>query len=145
MADYITRAELEARFGVQEIADLLDDNHDGSESQAEAETLTAAVADASNLIDGYLASRYTLPLTSVPEIVKVWAADIARYKMWEQRAPEEVRQRYEDALGQLKDLARGNISLPPGSDGQTPGVSVADAIDGYSADRIFTMDSLRDF
>lgn len=145
MAAYITRSELESRFGAQEIADLLDDNRDGSESATEAETLTSAVADASNLIDGYLASRYTLPLVSVPEIVKVWAADIARYKLWEQRAPEEVRQRYEDALNQLKDLARGNIALPPGSDGSTPGTSIAGAIDGFSEERIFTMDSLRDF
>lgn len=145
MAAYVTREELEARFGVQEIADLLDENADGSESASETATLDAAIADASNLIDGYLASRYTLPLSSVPEIVKAWAADIARYKLWEQRAPEEVRQRYEDVVGQLKDVARGHLALPPGSDGNKPSGSLADAIDGFSADRLFTMDTLRDY
>lgn len=145
MAEYITREELEQRFGPTEIADLLDDDADETESAAEADSLTAAIADASNLIDGYLASRYTLPLASVPEIVKGWAADIARFRLWADQAPEQVRQRYEDAIAQLKDLAKGLLSLPPGSDGAQPEASGAAGIDYFSNCRLFTEDTLKDF
>lgn len=141
---YIDRAGLEQRFGVDEIADLLDDDNGGTESSAETTSLTRACEDATAMIDGYLSSRYTLPLASVPDLVVGWAADIARFRLWDEQAPEEVRRRYDDALTQLRDLARGLISLPPGADGEPAGVA-GFASDGYSADRVFTMDSLSGF
>jgi len=145
MAVYITRTDLEQRFGIDEIAELLDDDHDDDESGDESDSLTAAIADASNIIDGYLASQYTLPLSSVPDLVKAWASDIARFKLWDEKAPEEVRARYDDVLAQLKDLARGLISLPPGSDGEKPTASGAANITGFSNTRLFTEDTLAGF
>ena len=133
VARYIAEAQFEQRFGVAELSDLLSNGA----SFAEAEN------DAASLIDGYLSTRYTLPLVSVPMIVKGWAGDITRFKLWDDHAPEEVRRRYEDALAQLKLLAQGTIALPPGSDGtpSAPGV----AFGGYSATRVFTSDTLRTF
>lgn len=130
---YVTEADFERRFGAGELADLL---ADGS-SYAEAEN------DAASLVNGYLGTRYTLPLLSVPAMVKGWAGDVTRFKLWDEHAPEEVRRRYEDALAQLKQLAQGLIALPPGSDG-TPAASGL-VFDGYSADRVFTTDSLAGF
>lgn len=142
---YITRTDLERRFGATEIADLLDDDADGDEITTEADSLLASIDDACNLIDGYLLSRYTLPLSAVPDMLKSWACDIARFKLWADRAPEEVRKRYEDAIGQLKDLARGLISLPPDSDGDKPTSSGATNMTGYSNARIFNDDGFVGF
>lgn len=131
---YITEAQFERRFGITELADLQRDGN--SFGQAEAES--------ASLIDGYLATRYTLPLVSVPQIVTGWAGDITRFKLWDERAPDEVRRRYDDALEQLALLARGQIALPPGSDG----VAVASSgfgVDGFSDVRIFTAETLADF
>ncbi len=130
---YITETQFEQRFGVGETSDLLSNGA----SYAEAEN------DAASLIDGYLAARYTLPLVSVPMIVKGWAADITRFKLWDDHAPEEVRRRYDDALAQLKMVAQGTIALPPGSDGAPVTAPIAFA--GYSSDRVFTSDSLAGF
>lgn len=130
---YITEAQFESRFGQREYADLLSAGH----GYAHAEN------DAASLIDGYLASRYTLPLTSVPDIVTGWAGDITRFKLWDQAAPEEVRKRYEDAISQLRDLAAGRLSLPPDANGVA--VSSGLAFDGYASDRIFTSDTLATF
>lgn len=139
---YITREDLETRYGIDEIAELLDDDHDGSESSTETQSLQPAIDDACTIIDGYVSSRYSLPLVSVPPIIKAWACDIARFKLWDESAPEEVRQRYDDVLAQLKDLARGLINLPPGVDGTQPsGAGGA----GYSNRRLFTERTLRDF
>ena len=132
---YCTTAQFDAAFGASELADLTGED---------AHTFERAEADAAGIIDGYLASRYTLPLVSVPTMVTGWALDITRYRLWDERAPDEVRRRYEDAIGQLRDLARGLISLPPGSDGVAPaGGSLV--FDGFCADRVFTAETLKDF
>lgn len=131
---YITEAQFERRFGITELADLQRDGN--SFGQAETE--------AASLIDGYLATRYTLPLVTVPQIVTGWAADITRFKLWDERAPEEIRNRYDDTLEQLTQLSRGQIALPPGSDG-VPVASSGFAVDGFSAERVFTAETLADF
>lgn len=130
---YITEAQFEARFGQREYADLLANGHGFAQSEN----------DAASMIDGYLATRYALPLAVVPNIVTGWAGDITRFKLWDQAAPEEVRKRYEDALSQLRDLAAGKLALPPDATGvsASSGLSVS----GYSATRSFTMDSLSCF
>ena len=131
---YCTTSHFNEAFGASELADLTGED---------AHTFARAEADAAGIIDGYLASRYTLPLAVAPTMVIGWALDITRYRLWDERAPEEVRRRYEDALGQLRDLARGLISLPPGTDG-TP-ASAGLGFDGYCADRVFTAETLADF
>ena len=127
---YITEAQFEQRFGQREYADLLAGGHSYGQSEN----------DAASMVDGYLSTRYTLPLLSVPSIVTGWTADITRYKLWDEAAPEEVRRRYEYAIGQLRDLAAGKLSLPPGVDG-TP-VSSGLVMAGYSNDRVFTQSTL---
>jgi len=133
VARYITEAQFEARFGEREFADL---TANGA-SYAQAEN------DSASLIDGYLSTRYTLPLVSVPAMVTSWAGDITRFRLWDDHAPEEVRRRYEDAISQLKQLADGRINLPPGSDG-VPVASGGD-VGYFSNTRVFTECSLKGF
>ncbi len=129
---YITSSGFIDRFGQVEYDDLIEGND-----------FDAAAADAKSLIDGFLSSRYSLPLASVPLLVTGWAADIARFKLWDDHAPEEVRKRYDDAISQLGQLARGIIKLPPDALG-TP-VAGSLSFGGFSAERVFTADTLRDF
>lgn len=132
-ARYCTEARFERRFGQRELADLLANGHGYAQTEN----------DAASLVDGYLAARYTLPLVVVPEIVIGLTADITRYRLWDQRAPDEVRRRYEDALAQLRDIAAGRLSLPPDVTGAVPVGGLA--FDGYAAERVFTADTLADF
>lgn len=130
---YLSEADFERRFGRQELSDLL----------AEGNSFLQAENDAASLIDGFLASRYSLPLTSIPSMVKSWAADITRWKLWDERAPQEVQRRYEMAMEQLKLLAAGKMALPPLANGQKPEVGVS--FGGYSAERVFSSETLSDF
>lgn len=130
---YCTEAQFERRFGQRELADLLANGH----GFAQAEN------DSASMIDGYLAARYTLPLTSVPAIVTGICADLTRYRLWDQAAPDEVRRRYEDALTQLRDLAAGRLSLPPDASGIAPTGGLV--FDGYSDERVFTSETLKGF
>lgn len=127
---YVTEAEFERRFGEDETRDLLSGGTDFAQAENEA----------ASLIDGYLATRYALPLASVPAIVRAWACDLTRHALWDERAPEEVRRRYEDALAQLRDLAAGKLALPPDAAGVAP--TVPAIFDGYSNTRVFTEETL---
>lgn len=105
---YATQADLEARFGTDELTQLTDRVGAGI---PDAAIVARALADADAEIDGYLASRYALPLATVPPVLARIACDIARYRLWEDRASEEVRLRYEDARRLLESIARGQVSL----------------------------------
>jgi phage gp36-like protein len=105
---YATQADLEARFGVDELTQLTDRVNAGVPDTA---IVARALTDSDAEIDGYLASRYALPLATVPPVLARIACDIARYRLWEDRASEEVRLRYEDARRLLESIARGQVSL----------------------------------
>ncbi|MCR6494794.1 DUF1320 family protein [Thermomonas sp. S9] len=47
--------------------------------------------DAQAEIDGYIASRYKLPLPTVPAALARIACDVARYRLWEDVASDDVR------------------------------------------------------
>jgi len=128
------------RFGSTEIVELTDRNQSGV---IDTVVLGKALADADALINGYLAARYTLPLATTPPILTGPAADIARFKLWDDRAPEEVRKRYEDALALLKLISAGTVVLPPDVNGDKPSASTT--IEHYSAGRVFTAETLEDF
>ena len=86
---YADRNDMVLRFGEREIKQL--------EASIQAEnsmSVDATLQDASEEIDGYIAVRYSLPLTETPQNLKRLVCDIARYKLWKSRASDEVRQRY---------------------------------------------------
>lgn len=137
---YCTRDDLESRFGTIEIADLLDQDNNGNE---DGQRLDSAIADAGALVDGYIAGRYAVPLETTPALIKDVACDVTRYKLWRNRAPEEVQKRYDQAISTLRDISRGVISLPPGT---VPPQTVSETGFEYeSNERVFTPDSLADF
>lgn len=89
-------------------------------------TQTASLVGASSLIDSYLASRYTLPLSD-------WGGDITRaacvitaYDLLSglgfspmAGADENLRRRYEDVIAWLKGIAAGSVT-PVGIVDATP-------------------------
>lgn len=137
---YATQADLETRFGSVELAQLSDRTNG---AVIDAAVVARALADAAAEIDGYLAGRYALPLATVPAVLGRVACDIARYRLYDDRATEAVRQRYEDSVRDLKALAAGTIKLDA-VDVLTPapnGVSVTVS----TPDRIFNADALVDY
>lgn len=105
---YATQSDMESRFGAEEVLQLADRDGD---SLHDAGVVDGALIDADAEIDAYLAGRYTLPLASVPPLITRIACDIARYRLWDDRASEEVRRRYEDARRLLGEIAAGRVTL----------------------------------
>ena len=115
---YITLTDLTQRFGEDEILSLTDT---GS-GEIGTELVDRAIEDASGEIDGYVAAGgYTLPLTPVPSIIKAYACDIARYRLYDESALEQVSKRYDDAIKFLRAVAKGDVLLgiSTGSTGTT--------------------------
>jgi phage gp36-like protein len=102
------RGESLAAWGAQEIAVA-------NEALAR---IDRALTDVAALIDGYLAARYSLPLATVPAVLRRIATDCARYYLMDQRATEEVRTRYQAQLRLLAAIRDGDFTL--GADDPAP-------------------------
>jgi phage gp36-like protein len=105
---YAVQADLVERFGELEMVQLTDRQGLGI---IDADVLDRALQDADAEINGYIGSRVTLPLTSVPKILVGYACDIARYKLYADDPIENVRNRYKDAIRFLELVGQGKLSL----------------------------------
>jgi phage gp36-like protein len=105
---YATQTDLVDRFGTEELAQRTN-RVDGL--TIDTVVLGRALLDADAEIDGYLATRYSLPLASTPPVLARLASDLARYRLCDDKAPEAVRLRYEDAVRLLKAMAHGDVQL----------------------------------
>jgi phage gp36-like protein len=105
---YAAESDLVAKYGEQEIADISDKSGAGS---LDSVVVAAALTDADHEINGYLASRYTVPLLVVPTLIKRIACDITRYRLYDNRPQDEVRQRFDDAIRWLRRVADGEVIL----------------------------------
>ena len=115
--NYATANDMVERFGESVMIGLTDLTHAGVVDTAKAEL---ALEDATAEIDGYL-GRYQLPLNPVPKILRVYACDIARYRLATgmRQTNDDLLSRYEAAISYLKLVAKGVASLgglPAGED-----------------------------
>lgn len=140
---YIDSTDYAERFTQRELQQLL-------QTAGGSLKLEAAVSDASETVDSYLAAipgrAFTLPLPVPPAKIKGVTADIARYELWAQNASEEVQRRYDQAIAYLKDLVAGRAHLIV--DEETPVDDNSNPVNrvGYRRNRrVFTDCSLASF
>lgn len=106
---YCTQADLIERFGE---AELLAIARDESGMAIDTAVVERACEDASGEIDGYVsAAGYPVPLSPVPRIVIANACDIARYRLYDEHATDQVQKRYDDAVKFLRSVSRGEVKL----------------------------------
>lgn len=119
---YCTQQDMTDRFGSEELIQLTDRSQLG---QIDATVLGRAIDDATDTIDTYLTKRYTLPLASIPTVLKRLCCDIARYYLHGLDAPDGVDDRHSAALALLKSISTGAVDLAVGeaSGGDTVGVA----------------------
>lgn len=116
---YIDKPTMILLFGEKELAQLTD--RDGSTGAIVDTVLDRAMATAESEVNSYLGAAYTLPLPSVPESLKTFTGDIARYYLYDEQPTEQVVKRYERAVSWLRDVAKGvvNLGFPNSSDNPT--------------------------
>ena len=110
---YVTATDLSNRIGEGELIRLADRDGDGV---ADTGVIDAAIAEADGVIDGYLAGRYDLSLSSVPVVLTSIAADLAFYALYPWDTPDDIRNRRLDAIRMLEKIAEGKMVF----EGRTP-------------------------
>lgn len=140
---YCTRDDILELTDEATLIALTDDAAAGTVDDAKVER---AIADAEQEIDASLGMRTSLPLSTVPALVRKWAVDIAVYNLCSRRdaeVPEVRRKRYDDARADLKAYRDGRISLGVEDPESTPSGSEAPRI--VSSTPVFGRDKLEGF
>lgn len=138
---YCTLSDIQYAMDEADVIRYTDDDDVGI---VNTQVVEKAISDAGALVDAYLAGRYAVPLDPVPDVINWAACDIAVYKISSRRgiAPEEVRQKFDDAVKFLDRLASGKGELPGASQSTSGG---ADTVQMTSDTRVFSRDRLRGF
>lgn len=138
---YCTQQDLVDRFGTLRLAQLTDRVNKPA-SVIDAVVIGKHIADASSMIDGYLAKRYSLPLASVPSALTKIGVDLAWYYLLGDGAGKDdpASVAYRDAMRWLENVAKGLIVIE--SAGEIPSPAGGGQIKTSAPDRVFTRDSL---
>lgn len=109
---YATVQDLIDRWGEEALVELAP-NRDGDDWLEGYNTtlVESALVDASGEIDGYLARRFSVPISPAPDLLIGLACDIARWRLSTAEHREDIRKRYEDAIARLQGIAEGKAGL----------------------------------
>lgn len=112
---YLSNAEYIARFGDRETVLLTNDTALAQEAPTyDSAKVDAAISDATEVVEGYIGRRYVVPVESPPAIVKGWVAALAREALHVNvgRVNDAVQTAADRARAQLKDVVKGDLTLP---------------------------------
>lgn len=109
---YCTLTDLKQDISEKELEQLTDDERLGAINETR---INAIIADASELIDGFLRGRYTLPLSPVPTVIKTIAKEITIYRIFlrkkRQTITKEMTDNYNAQIKLLEKIQKGEITL----------------------------------
>lgn len=145
-------SEREVRDAMKDslVSALLGDNYIDDEAEREAAIqpyITAAIEDADAEIDGYLAKRYSVPLSPPPAVITKFCKDMAVYNLMSRIGIDESDRdktylnRYNAAIKFLLAVAEGKIEI--GISGSGPESVARTGFQVKSQPRIFTRDTMR--
>ncbi|MEW5745278.1 MAG: DUF1320 domain-containing protein [Nitrospirota bacterium] len=141
---YSTLDDLKKPLPEKNIIELTDDDGLGVVDQTKVDE---AIAYADQLIDGYLRGRYSLPLSTVPGLIKQLSVDLAIFHLYgrrfEMELPEGIMARYKNAIKLLEQIQKGLISL--GIESASTGSQGIYKSNKTSDDRTFSKDILDTF
>lgn len=107
-AAYLSISAFIQRFGLDETVRMTDANGSG---RIDRGLLVDALTDAQAIAESELAGRYALPLATVPRIVAMAIADLARARLYPRGAPEGVETAAKAATRTLERIASGALQL----------------------------------
>lgn len=103
-----------------------------------------AIEGADAEINGYCATRYTVPLDPAPEIIAKLSADLAIYNLYArvvENIPDTRQKQRDAAIKLLERIADGKVL--PGGPATEPVAAVQGRPAISSAERLFNRDSMR--
>ncbi|BDV42436.1 hypothetical protein GURASL_13590 [Geotalea uraniireducens] len=149
---YTTAETLIDKFGVQHLIYLTIKEPNGTETEPDLAAINREIGRVDGIIDGYLRSRYTLPLAEIPPELAGYAEDMTIARIYgclpERTVPEDVTRAAKEAVAWLRDIQKGLASLSlatlaPAPSGGEPGATGFFKTSKRSEDRLFS-DSILD-
>jgi phage gp36-like protein len=137
---YCTVDDLLLLIPLAELAELTAEDEDLPDYTVAENAIDKATAE----INSYLGVRYSLPLVAAPAQLRNLAADMALFHLYSRRsiAPQVRRQKYDDAVTFLKEVAAGQTLVDgagnPAEDNRQVG-------EFSGASRVFSRDDLSDW
>jgi len=118
---YCTIDDILEELDEQTLIELTDDLVEPT-GAVNAQNVLSAIERADSIIDGFVSSRYSVPLDSPTQTVKELSVDLAIYTLFTRRMiPLKQRhERYMAAMQFLQDVATGNADLGSSEDGSKP-------------------------
>lgn len=109
---FATLQAMRDKFGERELIELTDIEKPYTDAINMAR-LNAAMRQANSEIEGYIATRYTLPLQTIPPFLQEIACDMARYYACTGAMSENgpIKIRYDAAVKTLKEISKGTIQI----------------------------------
>lgn len=119
---------------------------DPAEREAKIQPIIAqAMVDADGEIDGYLAKRYPVPLTQIPQMITKLSKDIAVYNIFsrvgiDESGPDKnYLNRYQAAIKFLQLVSTGQVEIGI----STTQAAATTGFAAHSSHRLFSRDSLK--
>jgi len=110
---YVSVADVRQALGAGQLIKLSNDAP-GADSPDEA-VIDTAIETASQMVDGYLRARHTLPLNPIPTIVRELTRSLVCYALYARRmasgVPETVKDQRDHAIKALEHIQSGRITL----------------------------------
>lgn len=139
---YCTLDDIKKQVQETTLIEITDDTMSG---QINEEVVNETILYAETLIDGYLRGRYTIPLQSVPEIVRVLATDLSIYRLYSRRfhtdMPDSINDKYKNSIKLLEQIQKGIVSLGIENIGTAPKLGEYRVNKTYQ-DKVFTKEVL---
>ena len=139
---YATVQQMTDRFGANLLV-ALTDRAAVATGLIDSAIVEKALNDASEVIDGYLASKYVLPLATTPGIVADLCQSIAIYKLHITQPDEKIVRDHQDGLKALRDILDGRLRVPVA--GLDPTVTGGSGVQIVDRERPFTEDNMTGF
>lgn len=123
---YVTVDAMIAKFGEDELTELTDTVQPYQEGINQIK-LNEAIEAANSEIDGYIGTRYALPLQAVPPFLKSVGCDLAYYHacLGDAVLNERAKLRYDNGIKVLTNIAKGILNLGGAPAGQSEPVKTA--------------------
>lgn len=141
---YASQQDLIDRYGADELIQLTD-RANLPATTIDAAVVSAAIRDAENLADSYIAKKYQVPLVPVPDVLIPIVCQISRYYLHGRRLDKHdpVTRDFERSIAWLKDVANGTVQLE--AEGKASGQSGGGAVQVRAPGRVFSRDTLGGF
>lgn len=147
---YLSAQAFVDRMGIDDAVRLTDVSGTG---RIDVARLRTALADAQAEADGYLSGRFATPLAPPPEWAGNWSVpalvttiiyDLAVARLWRADLPAGVADAQSAARAQLREIAKGTITLP-GAALLTPAEASPQPVLFTAPERQFTLGKMAGF